>query len=57
MIRPNQDDRPDLSDVGGFWVGPAMEVSSEVDPMLEVTGIIGGKEGIEEAVPGCDGER
>ena len=55
MIRPNQDDRPDLSDVGGFWVGPAMEVSSEVDPMLEVTGIIGGKEGIEEAVPGCDG--
>ena len=51
MIRPNQDDLPDLSDVGGFGAGPAVEVSPEVDPVSEVIGIIGGSEDIEEAVP------
>ena len=53
MIRPNQDDRPDLSDIGGFGAGPAIEASPEVDLVSEVIGIIGGREEIEEAVPRC----
>ena len=51
MIRPNQDDFPDLSDAGGFGAGSAIEVSSEDDPVLEARGNMGGSEDMEEVVP------
>ena len=51
MIRPNQDDFPDLSDAGGFGARSAIEVSSEDDPVLEARGNMGGSEDMEEVVP------